>query len=82
VLESLLEVEVADIGQTFTPGSADGEVVPRSVPIGLTVSVTQRPDDGAKLAVAVWRGGKDGRMRFEVLPRDNQAVLDVACRTQ
>jgi hypothetical protein len=81
VLESLWEAEVANIGQTFTPGSADGEVVPRSVPIGLTVSVTQRPDDGAKLAVAVWRGGKDG-IRFEVLPRDNQAVLDVACRTQ
>ena len=41
-------------------------------------SAPQQQSTGPALAVDVWRGGKDGRMCFEVTRRDNQAVLDVA----
>jgi GntR family transcriptional regulator len=55
VLDSLPQIEIADIRQTFTLGSADGEVAQHlSVPIGSPIGVMRRVvRDGAGTAVYV-----------------------------
>jgi GntR family transcriptional regulator len=69
VLDSLCEVEIADIRQTFTLGTADGEVAEHlSVPIGSPIGVMRRvvrDADGAAVYVGIvnYRGDQ---VRIEI----------------